>query len=188
MAMERPLSPTLPEIVLHFSEGCCVSGSKCFVEGNYSDAILLDTDSGYEPLRSDFRCVKTRLAMPKFKKDELEKSMVSMDLMDATGNDFLNFRQHNDTSASDMSADQIHGLHEDLQWLEGKVATSNLLDLEPASAKATATMFCVLFSDMDDIRSAVRVFSGTRTCASACFLSSSRNLVAQDILHLKNIS
>ncbi|GAB2228501.1 hypothetical protein Droror1_Dr00022622 [Drosera rotundifolia] len=182
MAMERPISPTLPEIVLQFSEGCSVSGSKCFVEGNYSDAILLDTDSGCEPLRSGFRCVETRLAMPKFKKDELEKSKVSMDLMHATGNDFLNFRQHNDASASDMSADQIHGLHKDLQWLEGKVAASNLLDLEPASAEATATMFCVLFSDMDDIRSAVRVFSGTRTCASACFLSSSRNLVAQDIL------
>ncbi|KAL9249910.1 hypothetical protein AKJ16_DCAP11231 [Drosera capensis] len=182
MAMERPISPTLPEIVLPFSEGCSVSGSKCFVEGNYSDAILLDTDSGCEPLRSDFRCVETRFAMPKIKKDELEKSKVSMDLMDSTGNDFLNFRQHNDTSESDMSADQIHGLHEDFQRLEGKVEASNLLDLEPASAEATATMFCVLFSDMHDIRSAVRVFSGTRTCASACFLSSSRNLVAQDIL------
>ncbi|GAB2270317.1 hypothetical protein Dimus_005217 [Dionaea muscipula] len=54
--------------------------------------------------------------------------------------------------------------------------------IEVGSAKATGTLFCVLFSDMD-VGSAAKIFCAVfGTCATLCFISSQRHLTLLDLL------
>ncbi|GAB2266070.1 hypothetical protein Dimus_001098 [Dionaea muscipula] len=53
--------------------------------------------------------------------------------------------------------------------------------IEVGSAKATGTLFCVLFSDMD-VGSAAKIFCAAGTCAALCFISSQRHLTLPDLL------
>ncbi|GAB2293897.1 hypothetical protein Dimus_028109 [Dionaea muscipula] len=182
MAMERPLSPTLPEINFVDTEGCKVDRSKDFIENGYScgdNCVGKHCTSNVVSAETNFRLLKCN-------NKALEKRKVVLDPVETNGSDSsdLNIRLPNETSGNCTHVSQMRRLDEDLGVLVQMSASNGAnvsCGIEVGSAKATGTLFCVLFSDMD-VGSAAKIFCAAGTCAALCFISSQRHLTLPDLL------
>ncbi|GAB4858200.1 hypothetical protein Ancab_009597 [Ancistrocladus abbreviatus] len=168
-ALERPLSPTLPEIDFQNSgkghmdwqkgspeEGC---NAGCFPNE-------LVRPCSFDVLNTDSRLKRNC--------DILERSEV---LTDPLG-----------TKSDDVSsrACQVCRLAEDVGMSEMQVSENNGINScgsELGSAYETTKLFCVVFSYMDeDITSRTRIFCATRACIAQCFWFTPTTWALQDLL------
>ncbi|GMH28179.1 hypothetical protein Nepgr_030022 [Nepenthes gracilis] len=179
MAMERPLSPTLPEIDFQKYEKTDAEGSKCFFKETCCRGLSCNEDNAHQFRTSDVLNMETNSSQLKSNNSGclsmLEKCEVLVDSLQTIGSD-----------GSGSRAGQVCRLYDDVVKSEMQVSASNgakySRGLELGSAHATTKLFCVVFSYMEDISSITRIFGASRACIAQCFRFSPTNWAVQDLL------
>lgn len=172
VAIERPLSPTLPEI------GFQIDNSKSFVVGCFNGVLSVENDNMVPSCSLDVEIDYSKLNVNTSRTCH-EKETVD-DFCEILENDEKCKSQT--MHAGNSSMNQLWNLSE-LGLLDTDNKGINIsLESNPESARDDFPRFCVVFSDTNDNSSISKIFSATRTCLTRCSMISQTDRVVQKTL------
>lgn len=172
VAIERPLSPTLPEI------GFQIDNSKSFVVGCFNGVLSVENDNMVPSCSLDVEIDYSKLNVNTSRTCH-EKESVD-DFCEILENDEKCKSQTMDAGNSSMN--QLWNLSE-LGLLDtGNKGINISLESNPGSARDDFPRFCVVFSDTNDNNSISKIFSATITCLTRCSMISQTDRVVQKTL------
>ena len=189
MAMEVPLSPTLPNIDFHDAENFDVDNSEALVVEWAYEGLSTDKEN-LLPAHS-FDVIDVEINSNKLKHNVLENSRTLL-LHKSVGP--LDYSSENGSrsviQAGKVGLDQTQDSGEVLAMSNLTISRDEELKFPVASelgpSRANIPKYCVLFPNMRDCNTVSRIFSAAKNCvARCCLLSQTEWMVPKILLAIK---